>query len=166
MRTKRPLRISYELALMSRWSLLRRKRQHWVSRNMKEQWAVIQSIFPEVRERDDTLFADFLSQIVFEPDQFRAFFDAMCEGRFFQYYESHFIHTPAEDLIDEGRYNGSLLVAVSNFDGSASKSWIKLDQFCFFLKLAAVFHAKHVDDTFEPWPAFPLLTKIEVQYKM
>lgn len=86
-------------------------------------------------------------------NKFPQFLESVGEGVFFQIYEGYFLHLP-ESLIEDFSYTGDVMICVERWDGKEYVERVKLDEFCFYVKLSAVFYATHVDTNFNPWPYF------------
>ena len=130
---------------------------------MIQKWEKIRSLYFANEGYGAELLGLFLQGIMTEEKNFSKFFFHVVDGEFYQYYESHFIHMP-KDLIEESVYEGCIEISWDNFDGVERVGKVRLDKFCFYTKLAAVFHAKHVNQSFNPWIGFTKLDAMQRRY--
>ena len=61
-------------------------------------------------------------------------------------------------LIEQKKYDGDVVIDL----GGGTRMAVRLEYFCFIAKVAAIFYAKHIDSSFEPWAYF---VKIDQMYE-
>ena len=130
---------------------------------MRQEWKNILLVYFANEGYGTELLGQFLHGIMTEKKNFSKFFFHVIDGEFYQYYESHFIHMP-KNLIEERLYEGCIEISWDNFDGVERVGKVRLDKFCFYTKLAAVFHAKYVNQKFDPWEGFKKLDAMQQRY--
>jgi hypothetical protein len=59
-------------------------------------------------------------------------------------------------LIEQKLYDGNVIIDLGG------ETAVRLEHFCFIAKVAAIFYAKHIDSSFEPWAYF---VKIDQMYE-
>ena len=132
------------------------------------EWHRVYQNLTEPECNGEKLVGELLNEIVCSVGEFENFFSKVIEGKFYQFGESDFLHMPVNVLEDEeegyGKYKGEIYISRNNFDGKENIGWIRLDKFCFYVKLAAVFHSKYVDTSFDPWGGFQKLDQMQAEY--
>ena len=96
--------------------------------------------------------------------EFQRFFKAVLDKPNYQLAESHFLSLPLALILNQ-EYKGNIEIGVDHFDDNVREGSVPIDKFYFFVKLAAVFHARHVDPTFDPWDDFKKLDELQRQYE-
>jgi hypothetical protein len=130
---------------------------------MLEHWHLLQSSFLDKSEEGTRYLGEILTNIVSDKAQFAIFFEKVLEGELYQLHEGYFVHLPLS-LIDDGEYQGNVEISWNNFDNQEHVGVVRLDKFYLYVKLAAVFHARHVDHSFDPWEGFRRLDDMQKQY--
>lgn len=130
---------------------------------MLKRWQQIQSSFLGNQGEGAKYLGEILTIIIEDKTQFASFFDKILEAEMYQLHEGYFVHLP-KALIDDGEYRGDVEISWNNFDDQDHIGLVRLDKFCFYVKLAAIFHAQHVDPDFDPWLSFQKLDEMQKQY--
>ncbi len=130
---------------------------------MLNHWKSVQAAFLENRGEGERYLSEILTIIIGDKTQFSSFFDKVLEQEMYQLGEGYFIHLP-KALIDDDEYQGSVEISWNNFDHQEYVGLVRLDKFCFYVKLAAIFHAQYVDNSFNPWERFPQLDEMQRRY--
>lgn len=130
---------------------------------MLNHWQPIQATFLENQGEGERYLSEILTIIIGDKAQFDSFFDKILEAEMYQLGEGYFVHLP-KALIDDHEYQGSVEISWNNFDDQEHIGLVRLDKFCFYVKLAAIFHAKYVDDSIDPWKRLPKLDEMQNRY--
>lgn len=123
----------------------------------------MQALFLDEQDEGTKYLRDIFSNIIFDKNEFSVFFEKVLEGLLYQLWERYFVHLPI-GLVEDREYQGEVKIACDNFDGRDYRGFVRLDKFCFYVKLAAVFHAKHVNPSFDPWEGFETLDEMQRRY--
>lgn len=133
-----------------------------------DRWIIVSQEYFSEEIYGEELLEKFTQDVILSPKDFQNFFDNVIKGRFHQHFESHFFYMPENIIEDQlegyGKYEGCVRICWNNFDDQEHIGLVRLDKFCFYVKLAAIFHAKHVDPDFDPWEDFQKLDEMQNRY--
>ncbi len=131
----------------------------------RNNWIETSKIFFDKTNEGEEYLSEVINETIDDNSyEFQRFFKAVLDKPNYQLAESHFVYLPL-GLIPDQEYKGNIEIGVNYFDDIEREGSIPIDKFYFFVKLAAVFHARHVDPSFDPWDGIKKLDELQRKYE-